>query len=401
MIRRHVADRSRHRPLDTAAGAHLGHRGRLHVEPDDAGRGELGDDAGFDVEVVRGDERAARDRIAEVGGAVFVAGRLVDHHARIDEVADLHGLADSARNADDDDVIHRGGVEQPFGGLLGGGGADPGRGSDDLGVPDGPRVQRRGADGGPLQRERLDDGRELRPHWSQDGDLHGRSLPDGGGPAHADETEVPMPGLSTPEWLQGLPKAELHLHIEGTLEPELMFELATRNGVTLPFPDVESVRAAYVFDDLQSFLDLYYAGCSVLITDADFADLTTAYLRRAAGQGVRHVELFFDPQTHTDRGIEFATVINGITRALAEGREELGITSRVILCFLRHLSAEEAMATLETALRASRRVHGGRTRLLGVRAPAVEVPGGVRPGASGRVADGGARGGGGPARIHP
>ncbi len=159
-----------------------------------------------------------------------------------------------------------------------------------------------------------------------------------------------MAGIPTPEWLTGLPKAELHLHIEGTLEPELMFALARRNGVTLPFADVEAVRAAYVFDDLQSFLDLYYAGCSVLVTEQDFADLTTAYLRRAAAQGVRHAEIFFDPQTHTDRGIDFATVINGIDRALDEGRRDPGITSRLILCFLRHLSEDAAMETLETAL---------------------------------------------------
>lgn len=159
-----------------------------------------------------------------------------------------------------------------------------------------------------------------------------------------------MPGLSTPEWLQGLPKAELHLHIEGTLEPELMFRLAERNDVTLPYADVEAVRAAYVFEDLQSFLDLYYAGCSVLVTEEDFADLTTAYLRRAADQGVRHAEIFFDPQTHTDRGIDFATVINGIDRGLADGRRDFGITSRLILCFLRHLSEDAAMATLEAAL---------------------------------------------------
>jgi adenosine deaminase len=147
-----------------------------------------------------------------------------------------------------------------------------------------------------------------------------------------------------------LPKAELHLHIEGTLEPELMFALADRNGVTLPYADVESVRRAYVFEDLQSFLDVYYAGCSVLVTADDFADLTRAYLDRAAADGVRHTEIFFDPQTHTDRGIPMADVVDGITTALAAGRRDHGITSRLILCFLRHLSADAAMATLEVAL---------------------------------------------------
>jgi len=147
-----------------------------------------------------------------------------------------------------------------------------------------------------------------------------------------------------------LPKAELHLHIEGTLEPELMFELARRNSIELPYPDVESIRRAYVFEDLQSFLDIYYAGCAVLVTERDFADLTTAYLRRAGAQGVRHAEIFFDPQTHTARGIDFSTVVNGITGALVDGERTLGITSRLILCFLRHLSAAAAMATLEVAL---------------------------------------------------
>ena len=150
--------------------------------------------------------------------------------------------------------------------------------------------------------------------------------------------------------LMGLPKAELHVHIEGTLEPELMFELGQRNRVDLPYADVAAVRGAYVFGDLQSFLDLYYAGCSVLIEEQDFYDLTKEYLQRAAGQGVRHAEIFFDPQTHTDRGIPLAAVLAGISSALADGERELGITSRLILCFLRHLSAEAAMATLEAAL---------------------------------------------------
>ena len=147
-----------------------------------------------------------------------------------------------------------------------------------------------------------------------------------------------------------LPKAELHLHIEGTLEPELLFELAVRNDVSLPYPDVDSVRRAYVFGDLQSFLDIYYRGCAVLVTERDFYDLTMAYLRRAADQGVVHTELFFDPQSHTERGIRFGTVITGIHRALEEGEGELGISWRLIPCFLRHLSAERAMETLAEAL---------------------------------------------------
>jgi adenine deaminase len=147
-----------------------------------------------------------------------------------------------------------------------------------------------------------------------------------------------------------LPKAELHLHIEGTLEPELMFELARRNGIQLPYASVEEVRRAYVFSDLQSFLDIYYAGCCVLLTEQDFYDLTWAYLQRAAAQGVRHAEIFFDPQTHTDRGVPFETVITGTHRALQDGRARLNITSGIILCFLRHLSARAAMATLNAAL---------------------------------------------------
>jgi adenosine deaminase len=149
--------------------------------------------------------------------------------------------------------------------------------------------------------------------------------------------------------LAKLPKAELHLHIEGTLEPELMFALATRNGVRLPYPDVESVKRAYVFDDLRSFLDIYYAACAVLIEEQDFYELTRAYLERARLDGVRHAEIFFDPQTHTKRGIEFGTVIGGITRALAEG-PQLGVSNRLIMCFLRDLPAADALATLEQAL---------------------------------------------------
>ena len=151
-------------------------------------------------------------------------------------------------------------------------------------------------------------------------------------------------------WIQRLPKVELHLHIEGTLEPELMFALAQRNNVQLPFASVEAVRNAYQFSNLQSFLDIYYQGAQVLIKEQDFYDLTWAYLQRVAIQNVRHVEIFFDPQTHTERGIAFSTVINGITSALRDAEKKLHISSRLILCFLRHLSEESAMKTLEQAL---------------------------------------------------
>ena len=151
-------------------------------------------------------------------------------------------------------------------------------------------------------------------------------------------------------FIRGIPKAELHLHIEGTLEPELMFALAAKHGVELPYASVDALRAAYQFDDLQSFLDLYYAGAAVLRDEDDFHALTMAYLRRAHADGVVHVEIFFDPQTHTERGIAFGTVIGGIRRALLDGEREFGVTHRLILCFLRHLSAPDAMATLEQAL---------------------------------------------------
>src|SRR5207244_8002167 len=153
-----------------------------------------------------------------------------------------------------------------------------------------------------------------------------------------------------PNFAIDLPKAELHLHIEGTLEPELMFELAGRNAVPLPYASVEGVRRAYVFGDLQSFLDMYYAGCRVLLREQDFYDLTWAYLTRAAAQGVRHAEIFFDPQTHTDRGVAFETVITGIHRALDVGRDRLDISSGLIMCFIRHLSADSAMQTLTDAM---------------------------------------------------
>ncbi len=147
-----------------------------------------------------------------------------------------------------------------------------------------------------------------------------------------------------------LPKTELHLHIEGTLEPELMFELAGKNGVTLPYADVAALRAAYDFSDLQSFLDLYYAGAGVLQDEDDFYRLTFAYLERAHLDKVVHTEIFFDPQTHTARGVPFAVVLAGIRRALADAHAKWGMSSRLILSFLRHLSEEDGMATLEQAL---------------------------------------------------
>ncbi len=152
------------------------------------------------------------------------------------------------------------------------------------------------------------------------------------------------------EFIKALPKAELHLHIEGSLEPELMFELAERNKVPLPFASVEEVQAAYEFRDLQSFLDIYYAGAGVLLQVSDFFDLTWAYIQRVQKQNVRHIEIFFDPQIHIDRGIPFQTVITGIHKALVEAKQKFGITSRLILCFLRHLSEEAALATLADAL---------------------------------------------------
>lgn len=152
------------------------------------------------------------------------------------------------------------------------------------------------------------------------------------------------------EFLRGIPKVELHIHLEGSLEPELMFELAARNRVRLPYRSVEDVRRAYEFTDLQSFLDIYYAGARVLVTEQDFYDLTSAYLARVADQTVRYVEMFFDPQTHAERGVAFETVVTGIHRALADTRERLGISAKLILCFLRHLSQEAAMRTLEQAL---------------------------------------------------
>ena len=152
------------------------------------------------------------------------------------------------------------------------------------------------------------------------------------------------------ELIAKLPKAELHLHIEGTLEPELMFKLAQKNNITIPYKSIEEVKKAYNFTSLQSFLDIYYAGANVLITASDFFDLTWAYLLTCKAQNVCHVEIFFDPQTHTKRGISFKTIVEGITQALEKAESELGISSFLILCFLRHLSEAEAFETLKASL---------------------------------------------------
>jgi adenosine deaminase len=150
-------------------------------------------------------------------------------------------------------------------------------------------------------------------------------------------------------FLTNLPKAELHLHIEGSLEPEAMFAIAKRNRVALPFKSVDEVRGAYAFSRLQDFLDIYYAGAQVLLHEEDFHDLGLAYFRRAAADGVRHAEIFFDPQTHTDRGVPFAVVADGLLRAMADAERQLGVTSKLILCFLRHLDEGAAFATLRMA----------------------------------------------------
>ncbi len=172
--------------------------------------------------------------------------------------------------------------------------------------------------------------------------------------------------MSIHDFIAGLPKAELHLHIEGSLEPELMFELANRNKVSLPFDSVEAVRAAYDFSNLQDFLDIYYAGADVLRTEQDFHDLGLAYFRRAAADSVRHAEIFFDPQTHTDRGIPFQVVIDGLLASMDRAKSELGVSSQLILCFLRHLDEDAAFDTLKAA-------EPWRDRILGVGLDSSEV----------------------------
>ena len=169
--------------------------------------------------------------------------------------------------------------------------------------------------------------------------------------------------------IQRIPKAELHLHIEGTLEPELMMKLAQRNRIELPYASVEDIRCAYDFSDLQSFLDIYYAGAKVLRVERDFYDLTWAYLERAAQDNVRHVEIFFDPQTHTDRDVSFATVIDGIYRALQDGESNLGITFRLIMCFLPERGWGRLAATVDGPPSSGRR----RRRSRRVRATRAEV----------------------------
>ncbi|HAJ11551.1 MAG TPA: adenosine deaminase [Comamonadaceae bacterium] len=156
--------------------------------------------------------------------------------------------------------------------------------------------------------------------------------------------------MNAVELARFIPKAELHIHIEGSLEPELIFELARRNGVALAYPSIEALRAAYAFTDLQSFLDIYYAGASVLLHPQDFHDMAWAYFRRAHADNVVHAEIFFDPQTHTARGVPIASVIEGLAGACRRAREELGISSALILCFLRHLGEDDAFATLDAAL---------------------------------------------------
>lgn len=151
-------------------------------------------------------------------------------------------------------------------------------------------------------------------------------------------------------FIKNMPKIELHLHIEGSLEPEQMFEFAKRNNIDIPFASVEDVREAYNFTDLQSFLDIYYQGMNVLQTEQDFYDLTMAYLKKVASENVVHTEIFFDPQGHTERGIPFATVINGITKALEDGQRDLGVSSELIMCFLRHMDEQSALDTLDEAL---------------------------------------------------
>ena len=199
-------------------------------------------------------------------------------------------------------------------------------------------------------------------------------------PANANAANADVVNSERHAFIRRLPKAELHVHIEGTLEPELVFALAARNEVPLPYADVEALRRAYVFEDLQSFLDIYYANCAVLRTEQDFYDLTWAYLSKAAGQGVRHAEIFFDPQTHTQRGVSFETCCTGIRRALGDGLPHLGITlgTDPVLPARSQRGVGAADPRGSQALRPS--PHGGRPRLGRGRQPTLQVRAGLPPG---------------------
>jgi adenosine deaminase len=178
-----------------------------------------------------------------------------------------------------------------------------------------------------------------------------------------------MKNTSLKEYINNIPKAELHLHIEGTFEPELMFKIAERNGIEIDFATVEELKAAYNFNNLQEFLDIYYAGAKVLITEKDFYDLTWAYLKKANEENIIHTEIMFDPQTHTERGISFDTVINGVYSALQDAKKEFGITSKLILSFLRHLPLEAAFETYENSFN-----HKGKIDVLGLDSAEVGNP---------------------------
>ena len=209
-----------------------------------------------------------------------------------------------------------------------------------------------------------------------------------------------IPRERLPALLRTMPKAELHIHIEGSLEPELMFTLAARHGVALPYASVEALRAAYDFTDLQSFLDLYYAGAAVLRSEADFFDLAFAYLERAAADNVVHTEIFFDPQTHTARGVPTEAVILGLEHACRRAHAEWGLSAKLILCFLRHLSEDDALATLRGRAAVARALHRRRPGQQRARPPAGEVRARVRARPRARPARGGACRRGGAAGLH-
>ena len=206
--------------------------------------------------------------------------------------------------------------------------------------------------------------------------------------------------IPTSDFIRGLPKAELHMHIEGSLEPELMFALAERNGIALPYKSVEEIRAAYAFSNLQDFLDIYYQGAGVLLTEQDFHDLALAYFKRLAADGGVHAEIFFDPQTHTDRGIPFAVAADGLLSGMAEAEKTLGITSKLILSYLRHLPEAAAFETLKMAEPWLDRIGGGGARFLRGRLSAVRLCGGVRRIARQGVESRGPRRGGGTAELY-